>query len=244
VAAFHICKTAFSRANGPRVIAKNLHPGAVEHYEDAPSYERRYEARSEDVDFYKRRAKGKSVLEYGAGAGRLTLPLARAGSEILAVDVSEPMLGLLRKRVAEEAEKTRQRITIKKGDMRTFSTKRRFDLVIAGFHTLCHLYSNDDISAFSKRAFHHLKPGGALEFDLPLPRIDVPGYDPLAQVRVTEVDGESGPQLLTQRWYQPQEICLHLHYAGFERIRLGADFSFAKLQPESSIFVVSASKPG
>lgn len=226
------------------MISKNLHPGAVEHYEDAPSYERRYEARSEDVDFYKLRGKGKSILEYGAGAGRVTLPLARAGSEILAVDASAPMLELLRQRVLSEAAPTRKRITIKKGDMRTFSTSRRFDLVIAGFHTLCHLYSNDDIRSFLKRAYSHLKPGGCLEFDLPLPRIDVPGYDALAQVRVTEVDGETGPQLLTQRWYQPQEISLHLHYAGFERIRIGADFTFDKLEPDTSIFVVSARKPG
>lgn len=222
---------------------RNLHPGAVEHYEDALSYERRYEARSEDVDFYKRRGKGKSVLEYGAGTGRVTLPLARAGSEILAVDVSDSMLKLLRQRVSAEAPAIRKRITIQKGDMRTFSTRRRFDLAIAGFHTVCHLYSVDDIRSFLKQVYRHLKPGGSLEFDLPLPRIDVPGYDPLAQVRVTEVDGESGPQLLTQRWYQPQEISLHLHYAGFSRIRLGADFTFEKLQPETSIFVVSAQKP-
>lgn len=227
----------------PHLQAPHLHPGAVEHYEDASSYDRRYEARSEDVDFYKRRAKGKSVLEYGAGTGRVTLPLARAGSSVMAVDVSEPMLDLLRERVAAEAKATQKRVVIKKGDMRTFATSRRFDLVIAGFHTLCHLYSIDDIRTFLKQAYRHLAPGGHLEFDLPLPRIDVPGYDPLAQVRVTEVDGESGPQLLTQRWYQPQEICMHLHYAGFLRIRLGADFTFEKLQPETSIFVVSAQKP-
>lgn len=225
------------------MISRNLHPGAVEHYEDASSYERRYEARSEDVDFYRRRGKGKSVLEYGAGTGRLTLPLARAGSEVLAVDMSAPMLDLLRQRVSAEGDTTRKRVIIKKGDMRIFSTSRRFDLVIAGFHTVCHLYSNNDIRAFLKRAYSHLKPGGSLEFDLPLPRIDVPGYDALAQVRVTEVDGESGPQLLTQRWYQPQEISMHLHYAGFERIRLGADFTFNKLEPDTSIFVVSARKP-
>lgn len=225
------------------MTAPKLHPGAVEHYEDAGSYDRRYEARSEDVDFYKRRAKGKSVLEYGAGTGRMTLPLARAGSEVMAVDVSQSMLDLLSERVRAEPKATRQRISVKKGDMRTFSTSRRFDLVIAGFHTVCHLYSNDDIRTFLKQAYRHLKPGGHLEFDLPLPRIDVPGYDSLAQVRVTEVDSESGPQLLTQRWYQPQEICLHLHYAGFSRIRLGADFTFDKLEPDTSIFIVSGQKP-
>lgn len=220
-----------------------LHPGAIEHYEDAASYERRYQARSEDVAYYVRRCRGKSVLEYGAGAGRVTLPLARAHCEVVAVDVSAPMLALLKERIRLEAPAVRSRVAIKKGDMRTFSTNRRFDVVMAGFHTLCHLYSNTDLSVFLRKAHLHLKAGGTFECDLPLPRIDVPGYDPLAQVRVTEMEGRNGPELLTQRWFAPQEIAMHLHYAGFERIRLGADFTFSKIEPETSVFVVSARKP-
>ncbi|HZU90691.1 MAG TPA: methyltransferase domain-containing protein, partial [Stellaceae bacterium] len=47
-------------------------------------------------------AGGESVLEIGCGTGALTLPLAAAvGAEgrVVAIDISEPMLGLARQRV-------------------------------------------------------------------------------------------------------------------------------------------------
>ena len=49
-------------------------------------------------------AGGEHVLEIGCGTGALTLPLAQAVGErgrVVAVDISEPMLGVARQRVAE-----------------------------------------------------------------------------------------------------------------------------------------------
>jgi len=71
----------------------------------------------------------------------------------------------------------------------------------------------------------------------------MPGYDPISQVRVTEMDGPDGPQLLTQRWYQPQEVRMHLHYAGFRHVALGADFSASRIDRETSVFTVVGVKP-
>jgi SAM-dependent methyltransferase len=221
-----------------------LHPGAVEHYEDAEAYERRYEAREEDVAYYLGRCRGaERVLEVGAGAGRLTIPLLQRGLTVTAVDSSEPMLRLLAKRVESLPSEARKRLSTRCADMRTFRSRRRYDRVIAAFHTVCHLYSLGDIRAFLELAHTHLSPGGRLEFDLPLPRIDVPGYDPISQVRMTEFDGPGGPQLLTQRWYHPQEIAMHLAYAGFRRVRLRADFTSEMIQTETSVFTVSAEVP-
>jgi SAM-dependent methyltransferase len=241
---FHVCKAPGLRATSSRVNVDGLHPGAVEHYQNATAYEKRYLARSEDVEFYLRSCHGrKSVLEYGAGAGRLTLPLARAGKDVCAVDTSAPMLSLLKARLRTEPASVRKRVEVKKADMRTFSTKRRFDRVIAGFHTVNHLYSLSDIASFLKRAFTHLKPEGRLEMDLPLPRIDLPGYDPIAQVQVTEMDGPGGPELLTLRWFGPQEIAMHLHHAGFRNIKLRSDFTRERISQETGVFTVSAQRP-
>src|SRR5271157_6458151 len=47
---------------------------------------------------------GESVLEIGCGTGAVTLPLATAVGErgrVIAVDISEPMLGVARQRIAE-----------------------------------------------------------------------------------------------------------------------------------------------
>lgn len=224
--------------------AKVVHPGASEHYIDALAYELRYRDRVEDVSFYVERCKRhRSVLEYGAGAGRLTLVLAERGLRVTAVEVSTSMVGLLRKRRAQLDSEVASRIEIHQADMRSFRTKKRFDVVVVAFHTVCHLYSFDDARSFFRLAFSHLRPGGRLEFDLPLPRIDMPEYDPIAQVRVTEIDGPGGPKLLTQRWFQPQEIAMHVAYAGFDRIRLCSDFTSSPVDADTSIFTVSARKP-
>lgn len=224
--------------------SRAIHPGAKAHYINALSYEARYAARSEDVDYYlKAVPAGSRVLEYGAGAGRLTLKLIEKGVHVCAVDASEQMIELLRIRRDELPRERRQLIKLRCADMRSFGTTERYDFVIAAFHTLGHLYSTSDMASFLKKAFTHLVPGGKLLFDLPLPRIDMPEYDPLAGVRVTEMDGPDGPELLTQRWYQPAEISMHLHYAGFRKIRLSSDFTSAALDGETSVYVVSGTKP-
>ena len=221
-----------------------IHPGAKEHYINAASYEARYAARSEDVDYYLKAVHaGARVLEYGAGAGRLTLKLAEKGVHVCAVDASEPMIELLKIRRSALSRERRQLITPRRADMRSYRSAERYDFVIAAFHTLGHLYSTSDIESFLGNAITHLVTGGKILFDLPLPRIDMPEYDALAGVRVTEMDGPAGPELLTQRWYQPAEVSMHLHYAGFRKIRLTSDFTSSAIDGETSVYVVSGTKP-
>jgi SAM-dependent methyltransferase len=221
-----------------------IHPGALEHYVHAESYETRYAARSEDVDYYLKLISASArVLEYGAGAGRLTLRLAKKGSQVCAVDASSQMITLLRERLKTLPLSQKNNVVVKRADMRTFRTNQRYDFVVAAFHTVGHLYSLRDIESFLKRAYTHLAPGGRIVFDLPLPRIDMAEYDAIAGVRVTEMDGPHGPELLTLRAYQPQETAMHLYYAGFRKIRLTSDFSSAPVDTESSVFVVTAIKP-
>lgn len=220
------------------------HPGAIEHYRNFAAYDRRYEGRSEDIAFYRRwSAASPSVLEYGAGTGRLTLPLAENGCSVTAVDLSETMLAGLRNRLLSVEPAVRRRVKTKLADMRTFRTAARYERVIVGFHTFCHLYHRADVIGFLDRVFTHLLPGGRLAFDVPVPRIDAAGYDALSQVCVTEMDGEEGPELLTQRWYQPQELRMHLLCAGFERVRFFGDFRFQPPNEDTDFLVVEAQRP-
>lgn len=221
-----------------------LNAGAVEHYRDPAHYDRLYEARTEDRDFYLARArKARSILEYGAGTGRLTLPLLHAGKVVTAVDTSRAMLDALVRRAETTAPEARSRLRVRCADMRTFSTRSRYDQIIVGFNALGHLYSHRDVSTFFARAIRHLAPGGELLADLPLPHLDMPGYDGAAQVMVTEMDGARGPELLTLRLFQPQELRMHLDYAGFERVTLLGDFEQGALDGDSEVMVLSARKP-
>ncbi len=216
-----------------------VHPGAVEHYRFGHAYDQRYHGRSEDIGFYARLAKGKGdVIEYGAGTGRLTLPLARAGSRVLAVDLAPAMLAVLDEHLQAEPAEVRRRVAIAEGDMRTFATRRRFGLAIVGFHTFCHLYTRADVVAFLARVHAHLEPGGLLAFDVPVPRTDAAGYDAMSQVCLTEMDGPDGPELLTQRWYQPQELVAHLLYNGFEKPKFHGDFLQAAPGPDTDFLAV------
>ena len=88
------------RPRGKRVD-RELEAGSAAHYGDPAYYTQTYRKRTEDVAFYVDLARqvGGPILEYGAGNGRITLALARAGFTVTAVDLSAPMLVDLKQRL-------------------------------------------------------------------------------------------------------------------------------------------------
>src|SRR4051812_26233446 len=86
------------------------------HYQDAALYDHRYARRSVDVDHYV--ALGKAargpVLELGAGTGRITLPLAIAGVEVIAVERESGLRARLRDAIA--ARGLERRVTVVAAD--------------------------------------------------------------------------------------------------------------------------------
>jgi SAM-dependent methyltransferase len=163
-------------------MSKGKMPSAEssDHYREVSLYETAFKHRREDVGCYLRLAKDVRgpILEYGAGAGRVTLPLARAGHEVWAVDVSAPMLERLRSHIAKAPSEVRQRVSCVRGDMRTYVAPRKFELILATFNVVAHLSSYKDFGAFLKKAHAHLAPGGRLVFDVPIPHADEVEADP------------------------------------------------------------------
>lgn len=152
--------------------------GSVEHYEQPDYYDRAYASR-DDVAFYVAAAKRSRgpVLEYGVGSGRVALPIAAAGVEVVGVDRSGPMLGALRRRLSANPE-LRARLSVVRGDMRRKRFQRQFRLVIAPFNTVLHLYERRDIEQFFERVHEHLAPGGRFIFDFSVPRAADLSVDP------------------------------------------------------------------
>ncbi|MBX3183847.1 MAG: class I SAM-dependent methyltransferase [Polyangiaceae bacterium] len=157
--------------------------GALAHYADPAYYDKAYASRREDVAYYRELALrvGGPVLEYGVGTGRLALPMARAGVEVQGVDLSKAMLAQLRARLVKESPEVRARLRVAKGDMRRWKSDRRFQLVIAGFNTVLHLYTRRDVEAFFARVQQLLTPRGRFVFDFGLTRPEdlalTPGRD-------------------------------------------------------------------
>lgn len=196
--------------------------GSREHYSDAALYDHEYRRRRADVAWYRelaRRRLGTSgrILELGAGSGRVTVPLARAGFEVVAVDSSRAMLDKLRARVASLPKAVARRITVVEGDLRSFRVKGKFPLVIAVFNVLEHLYTRSEVHACLRSVRAHLAPGGAFAFDVQLPDMVWLMRDPYKRwARTRFRDPTSGRTMLysTNHEYDPvsQIALIRIYY--------------------------------
>ena len=94
------------------------------------------------------------ILEFGVGTGRLAVPLARAGFEVVGVDISEEMLARLRAKPGAEG------VTTVVGDMTTVRVRREFGLAFIAFSSLFVLPTQQAQVQFFRNAAAHLRPGG------------------------------------------------------------------------------------
>jgi SAM-dependent methyltransferase len=108
-----------------------------------------------------RLADGESVLEIGCGTGALTVPLAAKVGErgrVVAVDISEPMLGAARQRVGEHGLRN---VTLLHGDAQVFDFEpTAFDLATSRMGIM---FFADPVAAF-RNIGGALKPRGRLVF--------------------------------------------------------------------------------
>ena len=88
-----------------------------------------------DVAFFVEMAQaaGGPVLEIGCGTGRVLIPTARAGSEIVGLDLSPSMLAVCRSNLAQEPAETQARVRLVEGDMRDFDLDQQFALATLPF---------------------------------------------------------------------------------------------------------------
>ena len=89
--------------------------GSREHYADAALYDYEYRRRRADVTFYRELATARRadrILELGAGSGRVTIPLARDGHHVTALDQSRAMLAKLRGRIEALPRAAAERVRV------------------------------------------------------------------------------------------------------------------------------------
>ena len=126
----------------------------------------------DDIPFYLDEAKrsGGPVLELGCGTGRVSIPIALSGIELVGLDSSTAML----ERAQQKAESIGATgLSLLQADMRNFSLPDKFSLIIIPFRGLLSVLSVEDEVRVLANIKRHLAPGGRLVFDIFVPDLNM-----------------------------------------------------------------------
>ena len=213
-------------------------------YEQPRLYNALYDRFNQDISFYLNvaRRSGGRVCELACGTGRVTVPLAVAGIEIVGIDKSATMLESARERAAS-AKLTVENPRFAERDMCAMEADDRFSLVLIPLHSLSHLHDTDTVVTCLSNVRRSLDRGGTLCFALhnPDPRVLSRDSDSLEKIHQQIADVvvyercryHSDRQILDLTWYIesasettmveyglrmffPEEIPLLLKLSGFE----------------------------
>jgi SAM-dependent methyltransferase len=188
----------------------------------------------EDVSFYVEEAleSGGPVVELGVGTGRIAIPTAGAGIDVIGVDSSQGMLDVC----AEQARRAGvdARLDLRLGDLLRPPVDERVPLVTCPFRAYLHLVDDEERAAGLRAAHDLLLPAGRLVFDVFAPGSDdiaetdgrwierEPGiyeradWDLQAQVLTLSVKNEASESTMTLSWLEPARWQALLAEAGFD----------------------------
>jgi len=121
---------------------------------------------TEDVDFYVEQAlaAGGPVVELAVGTGRIAVPIALAGVEVIGVDSSPAMLEVARAAAGEAG--VSDRVDLRLGDLREPPVRERVPLVVCPFRSLLHMEAEVEKLRALRAARELLEPGGSFVFDV------------------------------------------------------------------------------
>jgi SAM-dependent methyltransferase len=130
-----------------------------------------------DVEFYVEQALFSPglALEVGCGTGRILLPIAEAGSQVVGLDPSDHMLRIARRKIDAAGPEVQARTELLQGDVRTFETGRLFSSVLIPYRAFLHLLTVEDQMAALLNIRRQLAEDGRLVFNV---------FDPLFEAFV------------------------------------------------------------
>jgi SAM-dependent methyltransferase len=214
---------------------------------------------------------GGRVLELGCGTGRLTIPLAENGVDIVGLDVVPGMVDLAKEKAGGLP------IEWIVADVRKFQLGQKFKLIFEAGSVFHHMLTHQDQEAYLARVQEHLEDDGRLVLSIFFPKphnlvssdeeedwftaehpdgyvIRVSGidkYDALRQVKTetayrrwTDASGKEMLQVapLSLRYVFPQEMEALLHYNGFEIVGQYGDFDKSPVTEESRLITLICKK--
>ncbi|MBP38760.1 MAG: class I SAM-dependent methyltransferase [Dehalococcoidia bacterium] len=146
-----------------------------------------------DIDFYHGlcRASGGPILEIGVGTGRIALPLAQEGMEIVGIDLNEPMLEVAQQNALDVAPLDGS-LRLIQADMRDFDLKRLFPIVTIPARTLLLATSEEDQIKTLCCAVQHLASDGTMAFNLFYPDPEMLADNPNEEFLLEVVEKPDG----------------------------------------------------
>jgi SAM-dependent methyltransferase len=171
-------------------------------------------------------------VELGVGTGRIAIPTAQAGADVIGVDSSAGMLAVCAERAREAGVEAR--LDLRLGDLRRPPVAERVPLVTCPFRSYLHLRDDEERLEALGATHRLLRPGGRLVFDVFTPsREDIeetdgrwierePGigeradWDLEAQTLTLSVRGAQGASTMTLWWVEPERWHSLLVESGFE----------------------------
>lgn len=167
------------------------------------------------VDFIVQAAGGRSVLEFGAGTGRLLLPLAEACESVVGVDISAEMISRLTRRALPA------NVEVHEGDMRSWRTQRRFSVVACLFNTLMEIPTQQgQVDAVVNAASMVAKDGVLVTENLHPPMDSMAAGQRVVPLEVRGVDFGLVTQLFDWKTQRINQRILSVHSAKAHTRRL------------------------
>ncbi len=179
-------------------------------------YELEYCDYDEDMAFYLGLAAGRaSVLELGCGTGRLTLPIARAGSRVHGIDLEPAMLEALAIRQQNLSPPAAARVTTEVASFTTYAAKETYDLVLLPFNAIHHCPTLEVVRQVLDTARRAVSPTGLFALDFYLFDRSLYDRDPNGRYEVrTFVHPVTGGDLVSweQGWWDAEKRIHHVVY--------------------------------
>lgn len=200
-------------------------------------------------------AAGGRALEFAIGTGRVAVPLRQRGVLVTGIELSQPMIDELRKKVDAVT------IPVVVGDMATTRAPGSYALVYLVYNTISNLLTQVEQVACFRNAARHLVPGGCFVIELMVPDlrrlppgqsavvfqsdpgyIGVDTYDVVQQRLVSHhftftAGREARVERSSHRFVWPAELDLMGELAGFELESRNADWSGGEFTDESTSHV-------
>lgn len=122
-----------------------------------------------DNEYFQKEIKSTKgrILEIGVGTGRLFTEALQGGADIYGLDISQFMIDVLLKKLDKG-----QQYRISLQNIIDFSYDFRFELIVAPFRVIMHLFEKDDQIRALNNVYAHLATGGRFIFDAFVPDLN------------------------------------------------------------------------